>query len=71
MQNLFKFGYEAARSMKNVPDHDCHSSPEDGCEFCDSWNEEMTLEEEHALMCDASSVDADGTCLICGLKDLI
>jgi len=30
--------------MKNkIQDHDCHASPEDGCEYCDRFSNEYPL----------------------------
>ena len=38
---------------------------------CLSGKEEATVLEMHAKECDESSVDADGTCLVCGVTDLL
>jgi hypothetical protein len=54
---------------------DFHKGQMDVITSCISGKEEVdaekTLLEEHADECDDSSVDADGTCKMCGKTDLL
>lgn len=52
-KRLQKLIYKFNQDLKNakieeyyfdqIPEHDCHASPEDGCEFCNEWYEQREV----------------------------
>lgn len=59
--DVFKLGYEAAKNNASTCLHDKEHA----------LLEDMSDYEQHAIDCDDGSVDADGTCLMCGKTNLL
>ena len=38
--------YSSYQQQEGIPDHDCHISPEDGCEYCIHWYTHTERDDE-------------------------